>query len=70
MNSLVDKLILKYDFENSDELKNENELVNTKLYKNLVKKYTFSSDNENEVNKNTISNSNNLNSDEKIIKVI
>lgn len=42
LNSLVDKLIKKFDFENSDDYKNESQLINTQLYQNLFKKYSAS----------------------------
>lgn len=69
MNNLVDKLIKKFNFEKHDEFKNENDLLNTKLYKNLIRKYTFSND-MNEIdminNKHTLGNNiNNLYSIEK-----
>jgi len=69
LNNLVDKLIKKFNFEKHDEFKNENDLLNTKLYKNLIRKYTFSND-MNEIdminNKHTLGNNiNNLYSIEK-----
>jgi cupin superfamily acireductone dioxygenase involved in methionine salvage len=71
LNSLVDKLIKKFDYEKQDELKIENDLVNTKLFKNLIKKFTVKNETDNEVgfadNKNAALNK--IYQDEKIIKV-
>lgn len=73
-NSLVDKLINKFDFEKQEDLKIENDLVNTKLYKNLIKKFTINNEIDNEpeldnnINKNT--GFNNAYQDNKINRVI
>jgi hypothetical protein len=40
LNCLVDKLIKKFDFEKVEEFKHEKEFMNTKIYKNLVKRYS------------------------------
>lgn len=69
LNNLVDKLIKKFDFEKQDENKNMDDLLNSKLYKNLIKKYSFAAEaNENEFinNKNLVgSNYNNPNADQR-----
>jgi len=70
LNSLVDKLIKKFDYENQDELKIENDLVNTKLFKNLIKKFTVNNETDNEVgfadNRNSVLNK--IYQDKKIFK--
>lgn len=76
LNSLVDKLIRKFDFEKQDDFKAESDLVNTKIYKNLMKKYAIANEAENESgftnndknNKNTGFNI--VHQDEKINRVI
>ena len=72
LNSLVDKLIKKFDFEKQeDDFKGESEFFNTKMYKNLMKKYTFLNETDNEPgflnNKNQ--GFNNIYQDEKINRV-
>ncbi len=73
LNNLVDKLIKKFDFEKQDENKNMDVLVNSKLYKNLIKKYTISSESNDHdliVNKNIVgSNYNNIYAEQRNIKV-
>ena len=71
LNSLVDKLIRKYDFEKQDELKEESDLINTKIYKNLMKKYTFinQADDEPSFQKNKSIGYNKIIQDEKINRV-
>lgn len=71
LNSLVDKLIKKFDFDKQEDFKPESDLVNTKIYKSLMKKYTFNSELDDQPgfanNKNA--GFNNFHQDEKLNRV-
>lgn len=71
LNTLVDKLIKKFDFVKQDEFKAESDLVNTKIYKNLMKKYSFTTEADNDPGflNSKSAGFNNIHQDEKLIRV-
>ena len=48
LNNLADKLLKKFDPYKIEEMKNENELMKTKMFMNLVKKYSNNQEETNE----------------------
>ena len=44
LNNLADKLLKKFDPYKIEEMKNDNELMKTKMFMNLVKKYSNTQD--------------------------